>query len=250
MLFTIVPDGAHVQTVYLDEVAGVLAADIDGKILIDCSTIDTTTSFAVYDAVQKKSNSALFYDAPVSGGSLGAAAGTLTFMVGCNESDYKFPLLEEWLKMMGSSVFACGGFSLGLTAKLCNNYCSGLIAIATAEAMNIGIKSGMDPTVLSKIFAASTGQSTINDKWNPVPGVCPNAPSSKGYQGGFKVQLMKKDFNLAVETAARVGAHLFLGSAGLAVYQGASEDEKCRDRDSRVVFRYIGGDENWREKLA
>lgn len=250
MVFTIVPEGRHVRTVYLDKDTGVLSTAIDRKILVDCSTIDTDTSIDVSKAVQRKSKEASFYDAPVSGGSLGAAAGTLTFMLGCTENDRNLPLLEDLLGAMGSAIFPCGGFSLGLTAKLCNNYCSGLIAIATAEAMNIGIKSGMDPTLLARIFTTSTAQSTINDKWNPVPGVCPNAPASNDYKGGFKVQLMKKDFNLAVQTAARVGAQLRLGEAGLAVYQEASEDEACQDRDSRVVFRYIGGDEQWKGRLG
>ncbi|KAJ5923050.1 hypothetical protein N7516_010753 [Penicillium verrucosum] len=229
VLFTIVPEGKHVRAVYLDEDNGVLSAAVDNKILIDCSTIDTTTSIDVNDALQRKSTTTSFYDAP---------------------DDPKLPLLEELLGAMGSSIFPCGGFSLGLTAKLCNNYCSGLIAIATAEALNIGIKSGMDPSMLARAFTTSTAQSTINDKWNPVPGVCPNAPASKDYQGGFKVQLMKKDFNLAVETAKRVGAQLRLGESGLAVYNEASEDVACRDRDSRVVFRYIGGVEDWKEKLG
>ncbi|KAL3485857.1 NAD binding domain of 6-phosphogluconate dehydrogenase-domain-containing protein [Aspergillus germanicus] len=250
ILFTIVPEGRHVRSVYLDERAGVLTTSIDDKILVDCSTIDTATSVDVGEAVRQKSKTAAFYDAPVSGGSLGAAAGTLTFMLGCAEDDPKFALLNELLSAMGSSIFPCGGFSLGLIAKLCNNYCSGLIAIATAEAMNIGIKSGMNPALLSKVFATSTAQSTINDKWNPVPGVCPNAPASKGYHGGFKVQLMKKDFALAVEAADRVGAQLRLGVSGLKVYQEASEDDRCRDLDSRVVFRYIGGEEDWEARLT
>ncbi|KAJ5935989.1 hypothetical protein N7454_005287 [Penicillium verhagenii] len=249
ILFTIVPEGSHVRAVYLDDKTGVLCGTIDDKILVDCSTIDTGTSIEINDAVKTKSPTARFYDAPVSGGSLGAASGTLTFMLGCREDDPKLPILNDLLGAMGSSIFPCGGLSLGLTAKLCNNYCSGLIAIATAEALNIGIKSGMDPSLLAKIFRTSTAQSTINDKWNPVPGVCPDAPASKDYQGGFKVQLMKKDFNLAVETAKRVGAQLRLGESGLAVYQEASEDDRCRDRDSRVVFRYIGGDENWKKSL-
>jgi len=245
-----VPEGSHVRSVYFGEGNGVLSAELDGKTFVDCSTIDTKTSIDVHDAISEKYPKASFFDAPVSGGSLGAAAGTLTFMLGCKEDDANLPVLKDLLSSMGSSIFPCGGFSLGLTAKLCNNYCSGLIAIATSEAMNIGIKSGMDPSLLSRIFAVSTAQSTINDKWNPVPGVCPSAPASKDYQGGFKVQLMKKDFGLAVETAQRVGAQLYLGEPGFIVYERASQDEACRDRDSRVVFRYIGGDEDWKEKLA
>jgi 3-hydroxyisobutyrate dehydrogenase len=210
--------------------------------------------------------SAYFVDAPVSGGVLGAQKGTLTFMIGASERDPKLVLLMELLGKMGRNLVACGGPSLGLTAKLCNNYCSGLIAIAVSEAMNIGIRSGMDPRVLASVFRSSTAQSAICDDWCPVPGLCPEAPASNGYKGGFKVsfshlsgqamadaspkvQLMRKDFNLAVGTAELVGARLALGEAGLQVYTGAMEDERCRDLDSRVVYRYLGGEEAWAEKL-
>jgi 3-hydroxyisobutyrate dehydrogenase len=249
IIFTIVPEGSHVRAVYLQLEKGILATDLSSKILVDCSTIDTATSNLVRETITSKYPSAAFYDAPVSGGSLGAVDATLTLMLGASEHDVNIVLLRELLGIMGKSIFPCGGPSMGLTAKLCNNYCSGLIAIATAEAMNIGIKSGIDPRVLATIFSTSTAQSTICDKWNPVPGVCPTAPSSKDYQGGFKVQLMKKDFGLAIDTAERIGAKLLLGKAGLKTYTDASADQNCRDRDSRVVFRYIGGNEKWAEKF-
>ncbi|KAF2809404.1 uncharacterized protein BDZ99DRAFT_417287 [Mytilinidion resinicola] len=245
IILTMLPEGSHVRSVYLTPDTGILSANINGKLLIDCSTIDTATSLAVASSIREKDASIAFYDAPVSGGNLGAQNATLTFMVGCAPDDVRFAGIQHLLAMMGTSVFACGGQSLGLTAKLCNNYCSGLIAIATAEAMNMGIKSGMSPRVLADIFHTSTAQSTICDKWNPVPGICPEAPASKGYAGGFKVQLMRKDFMLAVDSAKRVGATLTLGEAGLETYTAAMNDERCRDLDSRVVFRYIGGDEDW-----
>ncbi|KAH1314002.1 hypothetical protein KXX47_004125 [Aspergillus fumigatus] len=178
-----VPEGRHVRSVYLDSHAGVLTTSVDDKILVDCSTIDTATSMDVGAAVCQNSKTAAFYDAPVSGGSLGAVAGTLTFMVGCVEDDPNLELLQALLRSMGASIFPCGGFLLGLTAKLCNNYCSGLIAIATAEAMNIGIKSGMKPSLLARVFATSTAQSTINDKWNPVPGCLSECPGEQGVPG-------------------------------------------------------------------
>jgi 3-hydroxyisobutyrate dehydrogenase len=242
-----VPEGSHVRSVYLTPETGVLASDLGSKILIDCSTIDTGTSLAVRDACAEKHPTAKFYDAPVSGGVLGAEKGTLTFMLGCKQDDSNVDLLTKLLSLMGGNVFPCGGASLGLTAKLCNNYCSGLIAIATSEALNIGMHSGMDPRVLANIFHTSTAQSSILDDWNPVPGLCPDAPASKGYKGGFRVQLMKKDFGLAVDTAKRVGVELALGEEGLKLYQRASEDERCKDLDSRVVFRLLGGREDWRE---
>lgn len=245
-----VPEGRHVKQVYLDPEKGVLASDVSNKILIDSSTIDTASSLEVREATLAKYPDAYFVDAPVSGGVLGAQKATLTFMIGASESDPKLPLLKDLLGKMGKTLVACGGPSLGLTAKLCNNYCSGLIAIAVSEAMNIGIKSGMDPRVLASVFHSSTAQSAICDDWCPVPGLCPEAPASKGYKGGFKVQLMRKDFGLAVETAGRVGANLRLGDEGLKVYTETMNDEKCKDLDSRVVFRYLGGEEDWEKKLA
>jgi len=240
-----VPEGSHVRSVYLTPSTGALASDIQHKILIDCSTIDTGTSLAVRDACTQQHPDARFYDAPVSGGVVGAEKATLTFMLGCADEDSNIGLLTTLLGLMGGNIFPCGGPSLGLTAKLCNNYCSGVIAIATSEAMNIGMASGMDPRVLANIFHTSTAQSSILDDWCPVPGLCPDAPASKGYKGGFRVQLMKKDFGLAVDTAKRVGAKLALGDEGLKVYEGASMDERCKDLDSRVIYRYLGGKEDW-----
>ncbi|KAH7013893.1 3-hydroxyisobutyrate dehydrogenase [Ilyonectria destructans] len=245
ILITIVPEGSHVRAVFLDKKNGVLVGDLKNKILIDCSTIDTATSTLVASEIRRKESTALFYDAPVSGGSLGAEKGTLTFMVGSSLEDPNWTLLEHHLSAMGTSIFPCGAPTMGLVAKLSNNYCSSLIALATAEAMNIGMRSGMDPRVLAKIFAASTAQSTICDKWCPVPGVVPTAPSSNGYKGGFKVQLMTKDLGLAVEAGKMAGAKMFLGELGLSVYTEASNDSNCRDLDSRVVFRFLGGNENW-----
>lgn len=242
-----VPEGSHVRAVYLTPDTGVLAADVSNTLLIDCSTIDTATSLQVREQALALHPSAAFYDAPVSGGQLGAQKATLTFMLGCAPRDPNLPRLQDLLGRMGAAVFPCGGPALGLTAKLCNNYCSGLIAIATAEAMNIGIAAGMDPRILKDIFHTSTAQSAILDKWCPVPGIVPGIPSSNGYQGGFKVQLMRKDFGLAVDTAKRLGVTLVLGDPGLATYTGAMNDPRCSDLDSRVVYRYLGGRDDWKK---
>ena len=218
IIISMVPEGSHVKSVYLTEHTGVLASsDLKSKILLDCSTIDVDTSLAVRDAVAAHHPNATFYDSPVSGGALGAQKSTLTFMLGAANDDPKITLLTRLLGLMGSNIFPCGGPSFGLTAKLCNNYCSGLIAIAVSEAMNIGMASGMDPRVLANVFHTSTAQSAICDDWCPVPGICPEAPASKGYRGGFRVQLMEKDFGLATESAKRVGVDLALGEQGLKV---------------------------------
>lgn len=237
------------RSVYLDGKTGVTSVNLDGRVLVDCSTIDIATSLQVKQHISQNHPSASFYDAPVSGGTIGAEKGTIAFFLGCDTKDPMLSILTELLSVMGKQIIPCGRASLGLAAKLCNNYLSGLIAIASSESLNMGIRAGLDPRVLSNVFAAGTAQNAICDRFNPCPGVVPDAPSSKGYEGGFKVQLMKKDFSLAVDMANKVEATLTLGQGGLKTYESASNDPECYDRDSRVIFRYIGGDENWAKKL-
>ena len=243
------PEGKHVKSVYIDGENSICSSNVAGKLLIDCSTIDTATSLLVKDYISQHFPSASFYDAPVSGGVIGAQKGTIAFFLGCKETDINLPVLTELLSLMGKQVIPCGGPSLGLAAKLSNNYLSGIIAIAASEAMDMGMRSGLDPRVLAKVYAAGTAQNTITDRFCPVPGVYPEAPSSNGYKNGFKVQLMRKDFGLALEMAHRVGSKNILGEAGLETYTGASADERCRDLDSRVVYRYLGGKEDWQEEI-
>lgn len=240
-----VPEGSHVKTVYLDDKQGVCCSDIAGKILVDCSTIDTATSLQVKEHIAERFPTASFYDAPVSGGVVGAVKGTIAFFLGCSEDDKNLKQISTLLSLMGKQIIPCGGPSLGLAAKLSNNYLSGIIAIAASEAIDMGMRSGLDPRTLTKVFAAGTAQNAICDKFNPCPGVYPEAPSSNGYKGGFKVQLMRKDFSLAREMASRVGSRNVLGDVGLETYDQASKDARCKDLDSRVVYRYLGGREDW-----
>ncbi|KAI4949040.1 hypothetical protein J4E91_005503 [Alternaria rosae] len=242
---SMVPEGAHVRSVYLDPQNGVCSTDISNKLLIDCSTIDTATSLAVKDHIAAEFPSASFYDSPVSGGVVGAIKGTIAFFLGCAESDPNIERLTYLMGLMGGQVIPCGGPSLGLAAKLSNNYLSGIIAIACSEAFDMGMRSGLDPRTLAKVYAAGTAQNTICDKFCPVPHVYPEAPSSGGWKQGFKVQLMRKDFGLAVDMAKRVGSRNVLGDVGFQTYDGAANDPHCRDLDSRVVYRYLGGQEDW-----
>jgi 3-hydroxyisobutyrate dehydrogenase len=247
VIITMLPEGAHVKAVYLDPDTGIIAGlQSSAKLVIDSSTIDTATNLHVREQLAASSPQTSFYDAPVSGGVLGASNGTIAFFLGCSPSDANVPRVTSLLQLMGGRVIPCGGPSLGLAAKLSNNYLSGIITIACSEAMDMGMRAGIDADVLASVFAAGTAQNTICDVFNPVPGVCPRAPSSNGYQGGFRVQLMKKDIGLALDMARRLGTRNVLGASGLGIYTAASEAADCKDLDSRVVYRYLGGREKWR----
>lgn len=235
---------------YLTPETGVLAAkNLENKILIDSSTIDTATSLAVGEEVQVRHPQTTFYDAPVSGGVAGAKRGTITFMIGSQESDPHLPLLKELMSMMGHNIFTCGGPSLGLTAKFCNNYLSSSITLLNAEMFNFAIKSGMDPRILQNILKVSTGCNRNQERANPVPGLSPEAPSSRQYKPGFKIEYVKKDIGLAIEACERVGAKLCVGPHTWNSYVEAGKDPRCAGMDSKVIYRWIGGDEEWQNKF-
>lgn len=182
-----------------------------------------------------------FVDAPMSGGVVGATAGTLTFMLGAPMS--LVPRAEAILLRMGRRVLHCGDQGTGLSAKLANNYLLALNNIATAEAMNLGMRWGLDPKVLASVINASTGRCWPSEVNNPVKDVVEGSPAGRDYSGGFGIGLMRKDLGLAVVAAEEAGARLELGEKAKEVYAAAEEDEKCKGRDFSVVYRYIGGRE-------
>ena len=245
-----VPEGKHVRAVYLAPEDGILATeDLSGKVLVDCSTIDTATSLEVGEETTTRHPKARFFDAPVSGGTAGAKRGTITFMIGCAETDPLLPLLKALMSLMGHNVYTCGGPSLGLTAKFCNNYLSSSITLLNAEMFNFAIKSGMDPRILQNILKTSTGCNRNQERANPVPGLSLEAPSSRGYAPGFKIEYVKKDIGLAIDACQRVGAKLCIGPHTWNTYVEATKDPHCTGLDSKVIYRFIGGDEKWQNKF-
>ena len=138
-------------------------------------------------------------DAPVSGGVKGAEEAGLTFMVGGSVENVE--KAKPILSMMGKNIFHAGDSGSGQIAKLCNNMLLAIHMSGTAEAISMGVKSGLDPSVLSEIMSKSSGGNWSLDKYNPYPGVMIESPASKDYQGGFLNKLMIKDLNLAKELA-------------------------------------------------
>ena len=142
---------------------------------------------------------------------------------------------------MGARVIHLGPHGAGLAGKLANNYLLAISNIATAEAMNMGVKLGLDPVVLGQLLNSSSGRCWSSEINNPVPGVSKKAPAERGYEGGFGTPLMRKDLRLAVDAAGSVGAKLVLGERAGEVYDAvvAAEGQK----DFSVVYRWLGGGE-------
>ena len=245
VVITMLPEGEHVRSVYIGSPSAICSTNLSGKLLVDCSTIDTASSLKVMKHIREKYPTAAFYDAPVSGGVIGAENGTLAIFLGCDEQDGNLSSLTDVLTLMGENIIPCGAPSHGLVAKLANNYLYGIIGIASTEAMDMGMRAGLDPRVLTRVIGAGAAQNTTCEKFNPVPHLIPTAASSWGYQPGFKVELMRKDMALALEMSRRVGCQNVLGEVSVKTYDGACNDPRCRNLDAKVVFRYLGGNEDW-----
>lgn len=222
-LITMLPGPSQVKQVYQD-----LASHINNEetLFIDSSTVDPQSSKAVAEMLKKRKGSALFVDAPVSGGVNGAAQGTLTFMVGGVSKDS--PLFTKRivpiLSRMGKNIVACGeAVGSGEAAKLCNNLVLGISMSAVSEALVLGEKLGLDPKVLSQIFNTSTARCWSSDSYNPYPGVMENVPSSRNYEGGFACALMLKDLKLAKLAAESVNQQLNFGDLSVEQYEKAVE---------------------------
>ncbi|MFJ1340593.1 3-hydroxyisobutyrate dehydrogenase [Pseudomonas caricapapayae] len=217
LVITMLPAAAHVRGVYLNE-DGVLAGVRAGTPVVDCSTIDPQTARDVAAAAAKQGVD--LADAPVSGGTGGAAAGTLTFMVGA--SDELFTTLQPVLAQMGRNIVHCGAVGTGQIAKICNNLLLGISMIGVSEAMALGNALGIDTKVLAGIINSSTGRCWSSDTYNPWPGIIETAPASRGYTGGFGAELMLKDLGLATEAARQAHQPVILGAVAQQLYQAMS----------------------------
>ncbi|QLC74780.1 3-hydroxyisobutyrate dehydrogenase [Pseudomonas sp. LPB0260] len=217
VIITMLPTAAHVKEVYLGK-DGLLAHVSQGVLLIDSSTIDPLSARTVAKLATAQGNPML--DAPVSGGTGGAAAGTLTFMVGGSVTvyDQALPILSA----MGKNVVHCGDSGNGQVAKIANNMLLGISMAGVAEAMALGVALGMDAKVLAGIINTSSGRCWSSEINNPVPGVLENAPASRGYSGGFGTDLMLKDLGLATEAAKHARQPVLLGAATQQLYQSHS----------------------------
>jgi len=209
---TMLPAGKHVRQVYADSVIGTAPTS---AILIDCSTIDVASAKAV--GAQAAERGYAMVDAPVSGGIAAANGGTLTFMVG--GSDEGFARAQPILATMGKAVIHAGGSGAGQAAKIANNMLLGATMVATCEAFLLAKKLGLDLQTFYDISSKASGQSWSMTSYCPVPGVGPESPADRDYQGGFAAALMLKDLKLAMAAAQDADASVPMGAAAEALYQ-------------------------------
>jgi len=213
VVVTMLPAGKHVREVYLGP-AGLLAAAAKGTLFIDSSTIDVDSARTVAKAAEEAGMKMI--DAPVSGGVGGAAAGTLTFMVG--GPDAAFAAAKPLLEAMGKTIVHAGPAGNGQAAKICNNMILGVSMIAVSEAFVLAERLGLDHQKLFDISSKSSGQCWSMTSYCPVPGPVPTSPANRGYQAGFTADMMLKDLKLAQEAAVQAHTATPLGAEAAALY--------------------------------
>jgi len=230
IVVTMLPAGRHVLSVY-EEIAPWVAK---GALMVDCSTIDVETARNAHAIAA--ANGLLSVDAPVSGGTAGAAAGTLTFMAG--GSPDAFALAEPVLKPMAGRIVHCGEAGAGQAAKICNNMILGISMIGVAEAFVLAEKLGLSHQALFDVASTSSGQCWSLTTYCPVPGPVPASPANRDYRPGFAAALMLKDLGLSQEAAAATGAATPLGASAADLYRRFTEAGHGGD-DFSAIIRFL-----------
>jgi len=228
VVITMLPDGTILRRV-ADQVIPALAS---GAVLCDCSTVDLDSARAV--AVQAQAAGLTALDAPVSGGTGGAAAGTLTFMVG--GPDAAFATVAPLFAVMGRKAVHCGDAGAGQAAKICNNMILGVTMIATCEAFALADKLGLDRGRMFDVVSTSSGQSWSMTTYCPAPGVGPTSPADNGYRPGFAAELMLKDLALSQKAAAGADADTPMGALAAELYRRFVEEEGGRGMDFSAML--------------
>ncbi|XP_072303896.1 3-hydroxyisobutyrate dehydrogenase a [Eucyclogobius newberryi] len=238
-IITMLPSSPNVINVYTGN-NGILKKVKKGTLLIDSSTIDPSVSKEM--ALTAEKMGAVFMDAPVSGGVGAASLARLTFMVGGPEEEYT--AAQELLTCMGgANVVYCGQVGSGQAAKICNNMLLAISMIGTAETMNLGIRLGLDPKLLTQILNMSSGRCWSSDTYNPVPGVMEGVPSGNNYQGGFGTTLMAKDLGFAQSTATSTRSPIPLGSLAHQIFKVMCA-RGYANKDFSSVFQFLREEES------
>jgi 3-hydroxyisobutyrate dehydrogenase len=231
VVITMLPNGAILRAVATE----IIPAMKPGAVLLDCSTVDVDSARAVATQAEAAGLGAL--DAPVSGGVGGAAAGTLTFMVGGGAE--AFETARPLFDVMGQKAVHCGSAGNGQAAKICNNMILGATMIVTCEAFALADKLGLSRQAMYDVVSTSSGQSWSMTTYCPAPGVGPQSPADNDYKPGFAAELMLKDLRLAAAAAETADADTPIGTAAMDLYRQFVEEENGKGRDfSAMLLRF------------
>ena len=238
-IVTMLPNGKIVREVFYCPRTGIFQTMLPGTMVIDSSTIDPETPKELCAVAATKGGS-FIVDAPVSGGINAAAGATLTFMVGA-ENEENFKRANTLLNALGKNIFHCGKVGSGQVVKLCNNLILAQHMVAVSEAMLMGTKLGVDASTLAKVVNTSTGRCWTSEAYNPYPGVSPNVPSSRDYEGGFFSKLMLKDLGLAIDAAEGAGMTVKGANNAKAMYEEHCQAAEWASKDFSGIIKYIEG---------
>ena len=228
VVITMLPNGEILRAV----AAQILPVMSPGAVHLDCSTVDVDSARAVAELAAQHGVQAM--DAPVSGGTGGADAGTLTFMAG--GAVEAFAKVAPLFEIMGQKAVHCGGSGNGQAAKICNNMILGVTMIATCEAFALADKLGLDRQAMFDVVSTSSGYSWSMNAYCPAPGIGPQSPADNGYQPGFAAALMLKDLRLSQLAAASAGAETPMGAAAEQLYTAFVEDEGQGGKDFSAML--------------
>jgi 3-hydroxyisobutyrate dehydrogenase len=234
IVFTMLPQGADVLGVYKDP-EGILAHASQSALLVDSSTISIAACSELHSLASERGFR--FLDAPVSGGTVGAEAGTLAFMVGGEFG--AFEAASIIIEPMSSNIFHTGGPTTGQVAKICNNLILFINLSATAEGAVLAERLGLDKRKFFEIASVSSADSWPLRNWYPIPDVVETAASSRDFDSPtFTARLARKDVSLAVEAAHDIGHNLTLGETIQGFYDQLIEDG-LGEKDCSIVSRLM-----------
>jgi len=229
-VITMLPDGKALQHV----ANAIIPHMTKGALFIDCSTVDVAATRATGETAIAAGLG--YIDAPVSGGITGAINGTLTFMIGGNETDVSqaMPVFDA----MGKKAVHCGDIGSGQSAKICNNMILGATMIATCEAFDLADRLGLDRGKMFDVVSTSSGYSWSMNAYCPAPGIGPESPADHDYRPGFSAELMLKDLGLAIEAAENAGANPKIGKTAKSIYENFVQ-EKGKGMDFSAILPWL-----------
>ncbi|MGB9012560.1 MAG: NAD-binding protein, partial [Aeromicrobium sp.] len=174
-------------------------------------------------------------DAPVSGGVVGAEAGTLAFMVGAYAQD--LPEITAVLDPMAGKVVHCGDSGAGQAAKVCNNLMLAISMVGVSEAFVLGEKLGLTDKTIFDVTSAATGQCWALTTNCPVPGPVPTSPANRDFKPGFASPLMAKDLGLAMQAAELTGTDTQVGRLVQEIYREFADGDGAQLDFSGIINR-------------